>query len=1729
MAASIKVLIAAKEKYFRRIQQTYDLIAKFKTDRNAVPNFEVRYELFDETVQLYYETVARINETELKADATFKPSFDETDAFDTLCCQIKYHYNGIQAAKRSSQTTPGSSTGSTPAASVKIPKFNIPDFDGDPEAWVAFQELYNECVHNNTALTDAEKAHLLFSKLKGKALAVVSGITPSGSNYAILRKALLDKYNDSRFIAHALFKKMLNFKTESSETAKGLELFLESFVASKNALKNLNLADLADFLFLELALTKLHKDTLEVFETAKSGTAMPSFDDLVKSVKSRIKVLERSETENATVKVKKDFKDANKKSDNPNPLKSFHVSDTSKKGTSPPANRVSPVSGENKGNVKPTICGFCKKSNHLIYSCSDFRNLSVTDRIKFVESNGLCSNCFSSIHQTAECKSKHSCHVCGSRHHTMLHQDKPQPPSQFNGCTATPSALQSGSVVLLPTAYIHARDAVGRIHRFRMLLDSGSQAPVISSHVAKTLGLQRQPTSETIVGIGGADCPVRGKACLKFSPHFDASTQLSVDGLIIDRISADVTPTPIAVEQFKGLSHLIMADDYQKTPDRIDVAVGTEYFARMIQDGHVHGPDKSWVALSTMLGYVIMGRVPAAVGNAGTTSTAFFVEAAPLEEMVQRFWSLEEFPGEKPRSAEDRACEEHFKDTHTRDESGRFIVALPFKESPAALGDSKAMAERRFASLERRFAADGIFHQQYGAAIEDLINRNYLSPIAENSETVPEPVKPYYIPHHAVFRPDSATTPVRIVFDASAKSLSGKSLNDILHIGPKLQVDIFSLLLNFRLFPVALIGDLSKMYLQIYVREEDRKFQRMLWRFSKEQPIQEYELNRVVFGIKSSPYLALRCIQALAEAEGQAFPLAREVIPRDMYVDDLVTSVENVAIAKQLVPELEALFRRGGFTLTKFRTNEASVLKSEEEAQAYEFDPGTHAKVLGLQWDPGQDTFGFPTTEWTPTCTKRTVLSTVARIFDPLSLLSPATICLKIMIKELWSLKVDWDEEPPSHVAEAWTGFAEEWEDLSRYSIPRHVAVWPGTKISIIGFADASTKAYGAAVYLRCEHESGSTDVNLLCSKSHVAPQKPVTLARLELCAAVILARLIEAVKNAYQPRIAIERTYAFSDSMVALWWIRGEPTNWKTFVCHRVGKIQSKMDIQDFYHVGTQDNAADCLSRGLPPRQLMNSNMWWHGPEWLTAKEPSKWPIRSLDDLDAMDLPEQVPIKVAVLQAQAEKDKLLALAWHFSKWTKFKNSVVYVLRILGILKPLVGPITAEEILEAQRRIIKAVQRKHFASEIVALERQEECSPWLLKLRPFLDNGILRVGGRLRNADLDFNQKHPVLLPYKDHITDLIIAHYHESNFHTGPSLVTSLVRQKFWILNIRNKVRHQIRKCNWCFRRKPTVRYPLMGDLPAERVKEASAFEFTGIDYAGPFSITFKRTRGNRALTKCYICVFVCFATKAIHLELCSDLSTDVFIGALKRFLARRGTCRILFSDQGTNFIGAKNQLGELYDFLESPEYKDQFNFELTQQRIEFRLNPPGAPHMGGLWESTVKRVKTHLQKVLGEQHLTYEEFSTVLAQVECLLNSRPLYQDTSDPSDPRPITPAHFLVGKPLLQLPDEEVPNVNLNRLTRPKLLSALVQQFWTRWHKEYLHTLQERKKWVKDQPAVKTGDVVILQEPNTPPLSWPLGIIEEVFPGADGVVRVVNVRTTKGTYRRPVVKVAVLPTQ
>ncbi|XP_066600991.1 uncharacterized protein [Prorops nasuta] len=1176
---------------------------------------------------------------------------------------------------------------------------------------------------------------------------------------------------------------------------------------------------------------------------------------------------------------------------------------------------------------------------------------------------------------------------------------------------------------------------------------------------------------------------------------------------IADRIPDEVFPR----NSIQIPVRLKLADPEFHRPQAIDILIGAGTTLSLLSLGQINLSmnNNDFYLQKTRLGWLVAGSVNMRY------DAKQICNLTNLENLINRFWTIEELPEHESRTVEEIQCEEHYTKTVSREINGRYTVRLPFRNECEKIGDSKTIALKRFLLLERKLNKDEKMREEYSRMIDEYISLGHMS--------LAQPVSglEYYMPHHAVVKETSATTKLRIVFDASAKTNNGKSLNDLLMTGPNIQEQLAIHLMRFRTYVYVIIADIEKMYRQVWVHPEDRRFQRILWRQNGE--IKSFELNTLTFGVASSPFLAIRTLHQLANDEAHLFPRAANIVKSHMYVDDLLTGANSIKEAIEIRDEIMAILKLGRFNIRQWASNEASIIKDlalniEKTEYLLKIEP--MLKTLGITWRIADDQICYIPNSilHNERLTKRNVLSEIAKIFDPLGLLGPVIFYVKKIMQDIWRSGIHWDETITPDIYTKWLTFAQQWEMLGEVTVSRKMIISNYVEIQIHGFCDASNAGYGACIYIRSQDKKGNTNCCLMTAKSRVAPLKQLTIPRLELCGALLLSKLYQEANKIFNVD-SIKKVIFWCDSTIVLNWINTPTHLLKTYVANRVSTIQDITNAKDWRHIRTDDNPADAISRGQLPSEFIKNHLWFNGPNWLSSVE-NKWPKLTVDHNEIPEMKRSICLTVLTFDTKFIE--------RFSSYTKLIRVIAHCLRWKkSNLHNNKSSLNATELNQSEIRVLRLVQTVYFKDELKLLKGSSIHKGKHSNLDLFLDeNELIRVGGRLSQSNLEFSRKHPILLPNKCHITDCIIREYHESHFHTGIQTTHYNIREKFWIPDGRNQIRRIVKNCIRCSRFRSDMMKYKMGNLPNFRTNPTAPFIHTGIDYCGPFFIKEKKHR-NRNKVKAYVCVFICMIMKAVHFEVVSYLTSEGFIAALKRFISRRGIPEHIHSDNGTNFVGANNELKEMHALFNSDNHKNIVNKFASDRRITWHFIPPLAPHFGGLWEATVKVFKHHFKRVIGETLLTFEELNTFVIEVEGILNSRPIAAVSSDPNDLQAITPAHYLIGKTFTTLPEGDLSLIPVNKLSTWQHLSQMRQNFWSRWNLEYLNGLQIRQKWKNKEPNIKLGSLVLIKDRTLPCSQWVLGRVEELHPGLDGVIRTVTLRTKSGLLKRAVNHICELP--
>ncbi|KAK0137861.1 Pro-Pol polyprotein [Merluccius polli] len=1241
----------------------------------------------------------------------------------------------------------------------------------------------------------------------------------------------------------------------------------------------------------------------------------------------------------------------------------------------------------------------------------------------------------------------------------------------------------------------------------------GSSSPAAMQHSIVKLVLQNLCNRELNIEIEAVETPHVSCAVMQV-PGEQIRRQLEQKGLP----SADVS----------GSS----GEDLE-----LSVLIGADYYWKMVS-GRVERLSESLVAIETIFGWTMQGPVPMSSMSEASCMKICIEEATQVSNQLRAFWELESLgiSSKEEERPDNTAAQQNF-DSSVRYSQGRYEVELPWRQDAPELPDNLRIAQKRFEGLKKRLKADVTLFKRYSEVIQDYIQQGICEDIPDTNHTAgtENSTVKYYLPHHAVVREDKATTKLRVVFDASSHENSYPSLNDCLLTGPNLNPDLLTVLVRFRLYPIAFMADITKAFLQISVADKDRDALRFLWLTgppdAEDTKSRTLRMARVVFGVSSSPFLLAATIRNHLEKHKTSHPQAVNTLKDSLYVDDFIASSSDVEDAYALTKYAKEILSTAGMNLCKWTTNSAE-LKAKWLKEGFDFtlEPEAHGcvlKVLGLVWRPETDDFVFNFKHLMDIFkgrenTKRSVLRSSAKVF-----LTPFTIRVKCLFQDMWQRGISWDEELPDDLAQAWQQWCVELLQLHQIAIPR----WYGTEKMQNGqgqvlhvFSDASERAYGAAAYLQGQTAEGKTVSRLIMSKSRVAPIKKLTLPRLELMGALIAARLGNKLLKALNMHTS--QICMWSDSMIVIQWIRSSAQRWKQFVANRVTEIQSLTPPEVWSHCSGKLNPADLTTRGQPASKLKEEELWWSGPPFLSS---AKQPELSNEGLCEEEIQAELKSSHVTIQLSntenAPPDPLIKL----ENYSKLRT----VLRVTAWIKRFIhnchskekrrGELTAEEVAEAERHWILEAQNQSFQREISEIKagRDVHKDSKIRDLKPLLDeNGLVCVGGRLQHSDLSFSEQHPWILPSNHRLSEMLIKHSHDQVMHSGMRDTLVQLREKYWIPRARQMVKGMIAACTTCKRFRAKAMQQITAPLPRDRITESPPFETVGVDFAGPLYVKTKSST-----EKAYIALFTCAVTRAVHLELVSDLSTEKFLLAFKRFIARRGLCRVVYSDNARTFKRADQDLRALWKAIKEPEMLKYF----SNKGIIWKYIAERAAWWGFFWERLVRSVKTCLRKIMGRASLSFEELSSLLAEVEATINSRPLTFVYSEPEEPQPLTPAHFLIGKRLSSLPPKPFHaakhtfNSSREELTRRwKYRQRLLSDFWIRWKREYLLELRSAHTRNTPRPTpLKEGDLVLIGDDKMPRQIWKTGVVKELFMGRDGLVRSCAVRTTDRTIlRRPV---------
>lgn len=1417
-------------------------------------------------------------------------------------------------------------------------------------------------------------------------------------------------------------------------------------------------------------------------------------------------------------------------------------------------------------------CWICAKngtpSSHLAQNCSKFCAMTPDERLTIVRENRACYFCLRK--HASECRMRKACTIvndngqqCQYFHHSLLHGAKFQRQQTLAVCepvlhgfedailetpaeeSSSPSVSATSTVsvsntsnlaknqVMLPViTALGSKSPIDMGEEIITLLDSGSQISLIKEQTANKLGLIGEPRTITIGTVGGGESCLQTNQYQLYVQPVTGGLKFRINALAIPRICDSISKVhnPETIARTLEIPEEAIRSRGFGDPDLL---IGVDY--ANFHSGKVSIHDGIGLR-QTPLGPVIFGGEDCCPNSSpmgmGCIGLQLNVRVTPPVDLTD-FWTTESM-GVAPPHCDCPYREEEILHPMTATEmeenrrirksakkiDNQWLIPIPWSKDPSKLPNNYYQALSKLKGLERRLLRNDLDAQVYHKQIEDLVERG-CAHIMTKEEIDAHTGPTFYISHFAVYRPDKPSTPVRVVFNSASK-FQGHVLNDYQIKGPDLLNGQIAVLLRFRDFPVAVMSDISKMYHQVLIDPNlDTNLHRFLWRNYENREPDIYQMRVLTFGDKCSPALANTALDLTAESFRNQYPESAETILKSRYMDDICDSYQTSAEACTRMSEMDKIMESGHFRVKDWITNVHQGNSSSSSVSTQRNVLKNQEKVLGIVWSIEDDTlkivvktpklfFKVETPlEWVMpiTLTKRNALSVLAGVFDLFGFLAPFLVRAKIGMQVLWRLKLKWDEDLPHELKIFWFGWFAQLKLVDGIEVDRCVMPKEGnpTNPLLLICCDASQQAFGAVAYVRWTLENGEFTTRFMMAKSRVAPLKELSIPRLELQATVVAARLCESVTS--ESRIRFNNINIFTDSMIALAWLQSE-VRLKTFCSSRVAEIRSKTKVEYFYHIPTEHNAADDISRGLDVHAL--DGRWITGPAFFLRPE-EKWPAKQiLGQYTKEDFDREVAKKTTA-SALVTREELPDVGY-CSTWKKLVRVRAYVRRFINNFvfakidktKTQEKSLTLQEEENAKMDLIISAQR--------GLEMKKICSLTPKKT----EKGVIVASPRT-NQLMGYENYLPPIIPRNAKISELIVAHHHRYG-HPGIATCAAKVRREFWIIGV-HKIAKKIKfRCVFCREMDGKTQLQIMADLPPVRLQTFSPpFYNTALDYFGPIRVRFSRNK----TTKVYGVLFTCLSTRAVYIDIATDYSTAALLMVLRRFFTIRGYPVTFWSDRGTNLVGADLELRKAIQGFDQKSLKDFCH----ERQIQWRFFTPTAAHQNGCTEALIKSCKRSLRMAIGEQRLSALELQTVCFEVSNLMNSRPIGRLPNDPSDGHYISPNDILLGRASTHIPQGPFDDSYSPR-RRLEFCQRIVNTWWKKWYRDVFPNLTPRRKWQTSQRDVKIGDFVLIKEPNPIRGTYTKGVIIETFPGRDGRVRNVRVKTSRGQYERPITRIVVI---
>lgn len=1626
--------------------------------------------------------------------------------------------------------------------------YDLPEFSGVAEEWPRFIAAYEETTRT-FGYTDLENLLRLQKSLTKDARAAVESMMIHPQSVPSIIDALHFQFGRPELLIRSQVQKLRQIKVLTEDDFQGFINF---------ALKIRNMATLFyavkatqhldNPMLLEEVVSKLPNSRKLAWATYISTLSTPPtlahFDDWI-SYAARMTSLVDTTVYGTTSKAK------------PQPKGVFVMTNTDEVDNQPQVQERNETVNEGRR------CLMCGDASHQVDQCTKFLDMNKNDRWVWVRAKNACFSCLKRGHQTFKCRQRSKCGIndCQRPHHQTLHTEDLKPndskgpnPSltiEKSETRRTMTMIQGEPQIIFRVIPVTVISPTTQIKTYA-LCDEGSCTTLMEASLASELGLkgredrlelqwydEKVTTEEAIV----VDCKIKGTG--PANKTYSLTNVRAVKSLNLPLQTVDKRNL---INRYPVLKDVPIAEYHDAKPR---ILIGLNNISLTVAKTVVECGANHPVAVETPLGWVIYGPVGTKNDKSSEIGPVLTIrhsshqdqvehELQELKNLVHNYCEQESLGVTKDieplRSADDLRAIKILTES-IKYVDGHFQVDLLWKTDEATLNDNYSMALKRAYNLRRKLNRDPLMYERYTDTLMKFVEKGYAVKLS-NKDISATNNRTWYLPHFGVVHPHKDK--LRPVFDAAA-IYHGESLNQKLLKGPDLNQLMLTVLFRFREGPVAVCADIAEMFLQVLIAPEDRKSQRFIW-FNDNEETEIYEMRSMIFGATSSPCSAQFVKNFNAQRFSERFPAAVDAIINYHFADDYVKSFCDTAEAVVVSEQVKNIHAAAGFELRNFVSNSDKVRRHFQPTASslttpVNLDADHKEKILGLYWDMSVDEFTFEfkfhrvakeVLDGHRPPSKRELLSLLMSVFDPFGFLADKMVAAKILLQLTWSRQIEWDDQLPTDLASIFHEWLEGMRTISGFRVPRYYNLGC-TDVELHIFVDASELAMAVSAYRRTENNHG-VKLRFVSGKTRTAPRKVTSIPRLELQAAVLGVRMRRTIQE--QHTVLPTRTYLWTDSKTVLLWIKSEARKYRPFVMHRVSEILDKSDDCIWRWVPGHSNPADDGTRMPKIMKFDVCERWIQGPEFLLNK-PNEWPTMPMSCDEFEDEREvRKNSTTPVMIVQPPQNQVIDFR-RFSNYSRLLRTVAQVSRARIIFAKGKGKLTTVgtakelsvfEVDQAEKIICRLIQAEEFSVELGQLRKAhsvDKSSP-IFCLNPYLDeDGLIRCQGRIDAADIvPIETRRPIILPRKHYVTDLVVHYFHSKVGHQWQETVVAKIREKFWIPSLRIVLRRVISNCQWCRVYKAKIAQPMMGSLPPERlVAFLPPFTNVGLDYFGPVTVAH-----GRGTEKKWVALFCCMVTRAVHLELAHDYSTDALILCIRNFINIRGRPRCIWSDNGTNFIGFDREIKSVPGFFDVAKLKEAF--APPEYDIEWKFNCPADPSAGGVWERLVQSVKKTLNAVLKEKHPKEYTLRSLLYEAMNIVNSRPLTHVSVSSDDEPPLTPNHFLIGHTnstqTPELPDDK--NVCLRKQWR--IAQNLKNHFWHRWVAEYLPTLTRRSKWHEKAPELEPGQLVLIVDPNESRNEWKRGRIVEVIRAADGQTRRATVKTSSGLLNRPAYKLAVL---